>query len=268
MRHNGVMMNIFLLFIFNIFTGAVIYLVLSLKIEKTSATFQEKKLKKEMGEIITEFNSTAERNITLLESRISILKKLLNEHGSVKGIDFTVLDDKMKNNYGEEKSIKGPEEKVAEPAGGKVKKKDDSVNRGRLPEEQVNIIESFMDKIQSIRTTEKDETVREKGKKQSVYRYKKETENKFNSSSIIEKTVKEMPVRKNLVDVSADEEIVLTYEEQKSEEPVDIGEMFQNADDKYLLIAKLFNEGHSIEDLSKYSGIPAGEIKLVISLNT
>ena len=91
-------MDIFLMFIFNIFTGAVIFLILSLKIEKTSSTFQEKKLRREMGEIITEFNSTAERNITLLENRISIMKKILNENGSLKGIDFTVLDDKMKDN--------------------------------------------------------------------------------------------------------------------------------------------------------------------------
>ena len=49
-------MEFFLLFIFNIFTGAVIYLILSLKIERTTSTFHEKKLRKEMGEIITEFN--------------------------------------------------------------------------------------------------------------------------------------------------------------------------------------------------------------------
>jgi hypothetical protein len=39
-------------------------------------------------------------------------------------------------------------------------------------------------------------------------------------------------------------------------------------EDKYGLIASLFAEGHSIEELSKYSGIPSGEIKLVISLNS
>ena len=82
-------MEFFLLFIFNIFTGAVIYLILSLKIERTSATFQEQKLKKEMGEIITEFNSTAERNITLLESRINIMKRLLSEKGDLAVLSMT-----------------------------------------------------------------------------------------------------------------------------------------------------------------------------------
>ncbi|HOK92424.1 MAG TPA: hypothetical protein PLN03_06330, partial [Spirochaetota bacterium] len=86
-------MEFFLLFLFNIFTAVVIYLVLSLKIEKSSATFQEKKLRKEMGEIITEFNSTAERNITILENKISILKRLLNEAGNIKGIDMRVFDN-------------------------------------------------------------------------------------------------------------------------------------------------------------------------------
>ena len=85
-------MEFFLLFIFNIFTGAVIYLILSLKIERTSSSYQEQKLKKEMGEIITEFNSTAERNITLLENRINLMKRLLNEKGDFRGIDL-VIDD-------------------------------------------------------------------------------------------------------------------------------------------------------------------------------
>jgi hypothetical protein len=46
-----------------------------------------------MGEIITEFNSTAERNITILENKISILKRLLNEAGNIKGIDMRVFDN-------------------------------------------------------------------------------------------------------------------------------------------------------------------------------
>jgi len=266
-------MDIFLLFIFNIFTGAVIYLILSLKIEKTSATFQEQKLRKEMGEIITEFNSTAERNITLLESRISILKKLLNENGSVKGVDFTVLDDKMMNNFNQNSSTKNSEISVIEKNSDREKKKDAVINKNQLPDDQINIIGSFMDKIQSMKTIEKSSVIKEKErpKKPSVYKYKKETENKNESFSIIEKdvtVVKDIHAKSNLIDISADEEIILTYENQKPEEPVDIEELFQNADDKYSLIARLFNEGHSVENLAKYSGIPAGEIKLVISLNT
>ncbi len=257
-------MNIFLLFIFNIFTGAVIYLILSLKIEKTSSTFQEKKLRREMGEIITEFNSTAERNITILENRISVLKKLLNDNGTLKGIDFTVLDDKMKNNtksYDTEDSENGLISRSLE----KEKKKDPVGAKLHLPDEQHNIIGTFMDKIQSFSRIEETNNVKEKAKKSSVYENKKETEIPHESFSIIEKDVNNAYTKRNNIDLSADEEITLTYEEQK---PVDLEELFHSTGDKYLLIAQLFNEGHSVEELSKHSGLPAGEIKLVISLNS
>ncbi len=257
-------MDIFLLFIFNIFTGAVIFLILSLKIEKTSSTFQEKKLRREMGEIITEFNATAERNITLLESRISVLKKLLNENGSLKGIDFTVLDDKMKNNTIKSPNIDIKEESIIEKRIDKENKNDKIDAKFNNSGEQHNIIGNFMDKIQSFNRSENNSIIKEK-KKTSAYENKKEIEMPHESFSIKEKEVNNAYLKSTHIDFSADEEITLSYEDQ---EPVDIEEMFNTTDDKYLLIAQLFNEGHSVEELSKHSGLPAGEIKLVISLNS
>jgi len=253
------------MFIFNIFTGAVIFLILSLKIEKTSSTFQEKKLRREMGEIITEFNSTAERNITLLENRISVLRKILNENGSLKGIDFTVLDDKMKDNINEIHSKEIIKPVMPEKAAEKHKKKDPDEEALNILKDEHNIMGSFMDKIQSFSKSNENSIVKEKVKKTYVSEIKKEAVKTAESFSIIEKNVKDINVRKNNIDFSADEEIILTYDKK---ETVDIEELFQNADDKYMLIARLFNEGHSVEDISKYSGLPAGEIKLVISLNS
>jgi len=259
-------MDIFLLFVFNIFTGAVIFLILSLKIEKTSATFQEKKLRREMGEIITEFNSTAERNITLLENRISVLKKILNENGSIKGIDFTVLDDQMKNNSNKIDNKEDNRTSMPDRSSEKQKKKDADEDNSRVLKDEKNIMGSFMDKIQSFNKSEDSSTVKEKIKKTYVNENKKEAVRIREPFSIIEKDVKDIHVKKSNIDLSADEEIILTYE--KKEEKVNIEELFQNADDKYLLIARLFNDGHSVEDISRYSGLPAGEIKLVISLNS
>jgi hypothetical protein len=45
-------------------------------------------------------------------------------------------------------------------------------------------------------------------------------------------------------------------------------EMFRNSEDKYLLISELFNEGYPAEMICKCSGIPIGEIKLVLDLNS
>jgi len=261
-------MDIFLMFIFNIFTGAVIFLILSLKIEKTSSTFQEKKLRREMGEIITEFNSTAERNITLLENRISILKKILNENGSFKGIDFTVLDDKMKDNINKTDTIENNKTVTSERNIEKQKKKIADNDTVKLLSDEHNIMGTFMDKIQSFSKSDENSNVKEKAKKTYVSGVKKETVKTPEPFSIIEKNVKDINVRKSNIDFSADEEIILTYDKQETVDTVDIEELFQNSDDKYSLIARLFNEGHSVEDISKYSGLPSGEIKLVISLNS
>jgi len=249
-------MDIFLLFIFNIFTGAVIFLILSLKIEKTSSTFQEKKLRREMGEIITEFNSTAERNITLLENRISVLKKLLSEKGSLHGIDFTVLDDKMTNNTRAEANVllKNSIEKEI--------KKDTDENKIPSVKDEHKIIGNFLDKIQSFTKTDDSITNETKPKKAYVSEKKVDTGRVDKSFSAVEKNP---PSKRSSIDFSADEEITLKYEEKQ---PIDIEELFQNTDDKYLLIAKLFNDGISIDDLARHSGLPAGEIKLVISLNS
>jgi hypothetical protein len=264
-------MDIFLLFIFNIFTGAVIFLILSLKIEKTSSTFQEQKLRREMGEIITEFNSTAERNITLLENRISVLKKLLNENGSLRGIDFTVHDDKMKDNFNHSPDADDSEQRIQKRSIEKEKKKEITESKIQNQSEQNNIIGTFIDKIQSFNKTEESNNVKERAGKEIVNDYKKETEKPQNTFSIIEKEVKDINVKSSSIDFSADEEITLTYERNEEADSVvsiDIEELFHTTEDKYHLIAQLFNEGHSVEDLSKYSGIPAGEIKLVISLNS
>jgi lambda repressor-like predicted transcriptional regulator len=47
----------------------------------------------------------------------------------------------------------------------------------------------------------------------------------------------------------------------------DLALLFSNTPDKYTLIADLHGKGYSIEDLSRYSGLPSGEVRLVISLN-
>ena len=64
-----------------------------------------------MAEIIREFNSTAERNISILENHISTLKKLMNENGTLKGVDFTVLDNQLRNNSGKNSLYGKPDNK-------------------------------------------------------------------------------------------------------------------------------------------------------------
>ncbi len=58
-------MQFFVLIIINVIMGAVFYLILSLKLEKSSSNFREDKLRKEMDEIIYEFNIRSDMCIEL-----------------------------------------------------------------------------------------------------------------------------------------------------------------------------------------------------------
>ena len=81
-------MDLLLLIVVNIVLATIFYLIMRLRLERSVHTYQEKKLLKIMDEVIREFDSTAERNITILENRISIMKKLLIEAGRIKPIDL------------------------------------------------------------------------------------------------------------------------------------------------------------------------------------
>jgi hypothetical protein len=214
-------MDFFILLVLNIFIGAIIFLILSLKIEKTSSTFQEKRLRKEIEEMTIEWNATVETNITLLENRISVLRKLLHENDSLKGVDFTILDDKMQdNNNKKDIFYKQNNNKID-----KKKGRDDSENQFHIAQDAAKI---------------------------------KDIHKHFhvdNDSDL------------NHIDLSSDEEIILDYKDQQPDNSIDIEELFQKTDDKYALIVSLFEDGYSIEELSKYSGLPSGEIKLVINLS-
>jgi len=172
----------------------------------------------------------------------------------------------MKNNIIKSSNIDINKESIIEKRIDKENKNDKNDTKFNNSNEQHNIIGNFMDKIQSFNRSEDNSVIKER-KKTSAYENKKEIEMHHESFSIKEKEkeVNNAYIKNTHIDFSADEEITFSYEDH---EPVDIEEMFNTTDDKYLLIAQLFNEGHSVEELSKHSGLPAGEIKLVISLNS
>ena len=77
------MLTLIWILLTNLFTGTILYLVLSLKLEKSADEFRIKKLRREIDETIREFNATAERNISLLENRIKMAKTVLDGTGSL-----------------------------------------------------------------------------------------------------------------------------------------------------------------------------------------
>jgi len=66
-----------------------------------------------------------------------------------------------------------------------------------------------------------------------------------------------------------EESMTKTSEEDTSnvDETV-LQQMYENADDKYLFIAKLYSRGYTLQMLSKISGIPISEISLILNLST
>ena len=58
--------------------------------------------------------------------------------------------------------------------------------------------------------------------------------------------------------------------EDKIEESLEdnISELFAKTKDKYTLINDLYSKGYTVEELSRFSGLPSGEVRLVISLNS
>ena len=251
-------MEFFFLFILNIFTGAVIYLILSLKMERTTSTFHEQKLRKEMGEIITEFNATAERNITLLENRINVLKRLMGEQGTAKGIDFRVDDEvmplKMPAVDGVKKShtrITGENDTIKSKG---ATEKGKAIKTG--PESD-NILVGFIDKISNL---SKDETMPLRGKNSDLLN-QPVTGMPEMSSGIAGTVLKKSRAGSDISETGDGDS------EKSGEEQDEIGFMFSTADDKYALIADLYKKGYSVDDIARHSGLPSGEVRLVISLN-
>ncbi len=242
-------MDILFMILFNLFTGSVIYLILSLKIERTSSTFQEKRLRKEMDEIMTEFNAAAERNISILEKKIALVQRIAGDNGIIKNFDYTVKDEAFENNQKNENTAP-----VKDSALSYDKKTEKSFNiSDEVSEKGIDLgfLHNLIDKLPFIKKGV--ENIEEK---------------KFDTVLMTESagySIEKDLVRGSVFDLKVDEDI---YPDLLEKEVEDIEELFHSTEDKYGLLCNLHVKGYTIDELSRFSGIPAGEIKLIISLNT
>jgi hypothetical protein len=96
------MLTFFATLLVNILVGTVFYLIISLKLEKSASELHVKKIRREMDDMIREFNLTAERNISLLENRIDIMKRLLEKNGIPVEFDVRSEDrDAIRMSFGD-----------------------------------------------------------------------------------------------------------------------------------------------------------------------
>jgi hypothetical protein len=244
------MVTFFATLFVNILVGTIFYLIISLKFEKSSSDVHVKKMRREMDDMIREFNLTAERNITLLERKIEVMKRLLEKHGIDSALD---LSD-------EEPGVS------AKPSTSDVQKT--AVHRA--PAAPAAVMPA---------TEEKGGLFKKLGNKimhaiQEVPAVREIPAAKEENTATVKKSGQSFDVRVDGdVSLPKHRKIAAGLNEQSPSKiaSADIKTAFALADNRkeiYELISYYYDSGTSVEELSRVSGIPVGEINLVVSLKS
>jgi hypothetical protein len=277
----------------NILIASVFYLVISLKLERSATEFRSKRLRKEMEELINEFNNTAERNLSLLEYKINILRELLKRGDALNGIDITIDDENVQPLSAEKSKTKSHNRKNNLTAETKnTGKKHDAIiadiinqrnvvnemqsdfNNEKSINKQNNIESPIMEGNSAIPSVkeqllELSRIIVARIKEYIKYKYKKNVAMK-DLSDVHYHEMQDMSTTSFQSDsYILEESMTKTSEEDTSnvDETV-LQQMYENADDKYLFIAKLYSRGYTLQMLSKISGITISEISLILNLST
>jgi len=261
-------MQFFILVIINIFIGAVLYLVISLKLERSASEFREKRLRKEMDAIIKEFNSVAEMNISLLENKISVMKRLLENNGDLKSIDLTVGNDR--NNL---KSLS--KENSATPKVVRVRQSSSSKKSLLLYLDKFIItlkrnLKGIFKKKYFHR--ERSSLLSGDNSFKEIPAASEKNYMSFGNSDYSESSDSGILIEKDLSCINNSvniKENIPAEDEDSAETDLNDEEiygMFESSEDKYHLISELHGRGYSAESISGYSGIPVSEIRLVLNL--
>ena len=231
------MLTFFATLLVNILVGTVFYLIISLKLEKSASELHVKKIRREMDDMIREFNLTAERNISLLENRIDIMKRLLEKNGIP--VEFEIRSEE-RHDY----------QTVSERVSSNQPVIPKTVD---LPSEEKK---SFLGKIggQLRDAIGEARTIRE--------------DNSAGNTAVKRKSEKKAgAVGKSVVSLQ-DDKSARNSSIIRSDDI--LRKKFAAAPDrakKYELIHELFDEGFTAEEISRLSGVPSGEISLIATLN-
>lgn len=257
-------MQFFFLLLFNVFLGAVLYLVISLKLERSATEFRERRFRKEMDEIIKEFNSTAERNISLLETRIRVLRRLLEKTGGIKSLDITLAEEEAA-----EQQAAAREHRPAHPA-------DAVISRDR-PRDRAPLITGgennggALIKKGLLLLFEKFIDILPAGKGAGAADIDMAGEEMYDAGDEPDEPVyREVP---EAARVSIEKDMALMMPaappevERSHLTEEEIGEIIASSDDRYKMVSLLFEHGCGVEDISRHSGIPVGEVRLVLNLS-
>ena len=240
------MLTFFATLLVNVLVGTIFYLVISLRIEKSASEVHVKRIRKEMDTMIREFNMTADRNISLLENRIAVMKRLLEKGGEA---GFSALAEApvlpaATGEYAEEELEARPlEDPHPKGLGGAISHSAEfilSIGAG---------LKHAIREVNTIRETERAE-------KRALEAKKKAGPAAAESDSAVQEAAAGEKAR-------ADRAAAIIREEREIEK------MFSRIADRkeaYALAGKLFGQGYSVERIAQLSGIPAGEVSLIVQL--
>jgi len=252
----------------NVLIGTVFYLVISLKIEKSASELHVKKIRKEMDDMIREFNMTADRNISLLENRITLMKRMMEKNGAAFDVQLdekvelkTLASEKV---YADmpaepdvpafadnrtEKSVLPASKDAAEVIGGVIAQGTEfirSIGTG---------LKSAIQEVNTIKEMERAEKTKAAAKK------KKSTfEIRVDDAAVSAGVNAAEPLYSAKGKVKP--VIVHTEEELCAKFSAVTGRK-----EAYTLISSLVDDGYTVEDISRISGMPEGEISLVVNLH-
>jgi hypothetical protein len=265
----------------NIILWALFYLVISLKLERSATEFREKRFRREMDEVIREFNETAERNISILENRIAIMKKMLANTGALRSVDISLMDEVELPSAGEAPIPSRPK---AEPAGDYERARvtpQAAAHHERRPERADAVEEPGLAYHASMLVrmlSEKAVKIRNIALEYAYARLTRDQRAAAEAERLARKSALQSEDFVNTGDRA--HLIEREFQDMKSMSPGgepdsdgsglsegELMEMFHGSDDKYGLAAELYRQGYPVDVLARCSSIPLGEIKLVLNLN-
>ncbi|MCX7678582.1 MAG: hypothetical protein N2316_05135 [Spirochaetes bacterium] len=256
-------MQFIVLIMINIVMFVIFYLLISLKLERKATEFREKRLRRIMEEMINEFNETAERNISILENKIQTMRRLLKISGEFAPLDLRVSDDgeALHNNSKDAK---------------RTSQENASANLPQTSSDKeiVHVGEFFRSIIRDgTNAVVKTFTHLVKNSKTHVISSKEERSGGRHNAEFDKKTI--LTDRQKFCENGEEESLTLNenlvLESQKDlnsksdEEKIRL--LFLSSTDKYALIGDLYAKGYTIEFISRCSGIPVGEVRLVLNLS-
>lgn len=294
-------MGFFFLVLINLFMWALFYLVISLKLEKSASEFREQRLRKEMDEIIREFNAAADRNISLLENRIEQYKKLLDSGGEYSKVDFVIGDE---DNFERVNEIS----EDIEPAG-ETPDKNNALDVSETDRDLINLSDKqdffsdffshAKDKLNSFKSIFFSKAV-SAGQRIKSAAVRKSTETRIDdrsfedfseplqadpSESDFTEEARGLSHKSETGDISIGKsfkdilpEFTREPDEIEEEIPADdqdserlheekIISIVKSGSDKFTIVKDLHNLGLDVSNISEYTGIPDGEVKLIVNLS-